>query len=492
MSDQQPPWQPVPPGGSAVPPSSGAAPPIVPPPSSHGAVAPNEPQHRPPPALASLAGAFAGLVLLASLFAFLTEVGGDNRRIGGVVLSLLFEAVGVVVILTNRNQRAATAGVALTAIGLIPLLVYLFVDVKNPGRTINSVHKFTTTSTIVLVIAALLWLAAYFVGPGRRYGFYLGAALVALWLVAIVQIIDQPLQSLFDPFASASSFTTLGPSADSGSSSSSGSVRCRFDPDTGRTKCTSSGSDSGSSFDSTFGPNSSSRTYGYQRPKDPSTKLGLASLLFGGAYLALAARRDRGDDARQATVLFAVSVPILTIGVLFMGNLLQVTGAALLAIAIGLVTAWLATRTSRRFCSWYATLAVVIAVFVLVFKAVGESARASGVVLAVIGVATVFAVRALEERSGTSGTSPDAGDPFATLTGSGPPAPFPSTATGPATGPAAGAPPQPWTPPSAPAGSPPTGPDAPSATDGPSFTPPPSTPWANPADRSGPPPPQAP
>ncbi|MGI8756931.1 MAG: hypothetical protein ACR2MB_13955, partial [Acidimicrobiales bacterium] len=299
-----------------------------PPPSSHGGVAPAEPQHRPPPTLASLAGAFAGLVLLASLVAFLIEVNGDHRRIGGIVLSLLFEALGVVVILANRNQRAVTAGVALTAIGLIPLLVYLFVDVNDPGRTIDSVSKFTTTATIVLVVAAVLWLAAYFVGPGRRYGFYLGAALVALWLVAVVQIIDQPLQSLFDPFASASSSTPIGPPISGSGSSSTGTRSCKFDSDTGVTTC--SGSGSGSSFDSTFGPNSRSGASRYRRPKDLSTKLGLASVLFGGAYLALAARRDRRQDARQATVLLAVSIPILTFGVLYLGKLLHVTGAALL------------------------------------------------------------------------------------------------------------------------------------------------------------------
>lgn len=169
---------------------------------------------RPPPRISSLAGAAAGLLLLSSLGLFLTEITGDQQRLGGVAVSLLFEGIGVALLLLNRDQRTATAGVALTAIGIVPLLIYLFVDVRNPDRTINDVSSFTSTTTLILLIAASLWLVAYFAGPGRRYGFYLGAALLALWLVAVVQIVDSPLNQVFDGFSTSSSFTPVDPGFD--------------------------------------------------------------------------------------------------------------------------------------------------------------------------------------------------------------------------------------------------------------------------------------
>jgi len=373
-------------GASAPWQGSASTPPLVPPPASHGTTSRPSPwsEDRPAPALASLAGAFAGFLLLASLFLFLSELGGDSRRLVGIALSLVFEAVGVGLMVMHRNQRAATAGVLLTAIGIIPLLVYLFVDVKNPDRTIDSVSTFTSTATIILLVAAALWLVAYLVGPGRRYGFYLGAALVALWLVAIVQIIDGPLSATFDPFTSPSATFVPGPGFDT--SSGSGSDPGSFDP-----SFDDSGPDSGT-FDS------SSR---YRGGKDPSTKIGASSLIFGGIYLLLGARRDRRGGRRQGTVFLAVSIPILTLAVVFLGQVLEVTGAALLGLALGAAIAWLGTRTGRRFSSWYATVAMVVAVVVLVAKALGGSPRAMAAVLAVIGLGAALAVRALEDRRST-------------------------------------------------------------------------------------------
>lgn len=385
MSDESPPAI-----GGAGP--SGASPwtaptdgPAAPPEAPGGrSFATAAPEDRPPPGVASLAGAAAGLFLLASLALFLSELGGDSRRIGGIVLSLLFEALGVGLLLINRSQRSATAGVALTAIGIIPLLVYLFVDVKNPSRTVDSVSSFTSTATAILVLAALLWLAAYAFGPSRRYGFYLGAALLALWLVSVVQIIDTPLSQAFDPF---SPFGRT--SFDTGSSSGGSST---FDPS--------------SPGDPTFDPTTQfpdedfdPSTDGFRNPENPSTKLGIASLIFGGAYLALAVRRDRAGDRRQATVFFAVSIPILTVAVLFLAEPLDMTGASLLGIALGVVALWFAVRTGRRFTSWYATGAIVVAVFALVGEALLESARATGVVLGLIGLVVALLAGRLEGGS---------------------------------------------------------------------------------------------
>lgn len=436
-----------------------AAPPETPRGRSFGTSAPED---RPPPGVASLAGAAAGLLLLASLTLFLSELGGDSRRIGGIVLSLLFEALGVGLLLINRSQRSATAGVALTAIGIIPLLVYLFVDVKNPDRTLDSVSSFTSTATAILVLAALLWLAAYAFGPSRRYGFYLGAALLALWLVSVVQIIDTPLSQAFDPF---SPFGRT--SFDTGSSSGGSSTFDTFDtiPPGDPTF------DPTTQFpDEDFDPS----TDGFTSPENPSTKLGIASLIFGGAYLALAVRRDRAGDRRQATVFFAVSIPILTVAVLFLADPLNTTGASLLGIALGGAALWFAVRTGRRFTSWYAMAAIVVAVFALVGNALLESARATGVVLGLVGLVVALLAGRLEGGSPSdhaAGATPGAGGAELAAAGGAPG--WAPTAPGSSSpwqqGPAS---PPTWTPP--PSASPP---DAPPTGTGPAFVAPPSGPW---------------
>ncbi len=487
MSDQQPPTAV---GGPEPTPE-----PVVGPPPSH--LAPSTAsvrEDRPPPSLISLAGAFAGLLLLASLFLLLGDLGGGSRRPGGIVLGLLFELLGVALILMNRGRRGATAGVLLTALGLVPLLVYLFVDVQNPGRTINSVGKFTSTTTLILAVAAVLWLAAYFFGPARRYGFYLGAALIALWLVAIVQIVDQPLRAVFDPFVASSTFERVRPSTDFGGSSggSTFSQSCTTGSD-GVVECSSStsGTDFGSRADDPFDQSAPSPELPFSRrstqPDNPSIKIGVASLLFGAAYLALAGRRDRKEDHRQATVFFAAAIPILTIGVLFLTGPLDTIGASLLAIALGAVTIWLGTRAGRRFSSWYATVAVVIAVLALVNKLAGDSNRVSAAILAAIGLATVVALSRLEGDS-EAGDVPTEGPPLVPWASS-----TPTVASGPAGGsspgpwagthgtswppPSSGASPSPW---EAPADR------APTPTPGPDFSSPPTSGWAPPESTEDP------
>lgn len=351
------------------------------------------PSTRPLPRVPSLLGAAAGLLLLSSLSLFLSEAGGDHRRLWGIAISLAFEVVGVGLLLLNRNHRAATAGVVLSAIGIGPLLVYLFVDVKHPSKTFDSVGRFTTTTTLILLVAAAIWLAAYFAGPGRRYGFYLGAALVALWLVAVVQIIDEPVGQVVSSFGPTSSFTTVGPS-----SGSSGSFDSSDPFDSSNSRDTSS-SDSSSSSD----------PFDFGSPKNPSTKLGIASLVFGGAYLALAGLRDRRGDGRQATVFYAVGVPILTLAAVFLGNVLHTTGAAILALVLAGVAVWLALPAGRRFTTWWATGGAVVAVLAIVGDAIGESARASGAALAVVGGALAFLAGRLSDSDDDGHDAPASG-----------------------------------------------------------------------------------
>ena len=345
-----------------------AAPPWPPPatPAAIAGSAPGEP--RPRPTLASLAGVVAGLTLVMSLFWFIAALDNDNRRWPGLAVSVLFQVGGVALVLLHRSRRAETAGITLTAVGVVPILIHLFVDVEDPSNTVDSVSDFTQTATLVLLVAAAAWLAAYFFGPSRRYGIYLGAALVAMWLVAVVQIVDQPINEVVDLTAQ-ETFTVIEPAEDS----------------FGTVYEEPYASDSFGQFES---EDDEELSFGEAYPEvdEPSGEIGTASLVFGGAYLAAAAWRDRRGDLRQGTVLFAVAVPILTLATFLLSGPLGTEGAAVLGIALGLVGVWLGIPQARRFTSWYGAVGVAVGVWVLVASAAGENEATNAAVLLVVGV----------------------------------------------------------------------------------------------------------
>ncbi len=144
---------------------------------------------RPAPSIPSLAGAAAGVFVVFGLFLLLGEL-GDDARLAGIGISLVFEVLGVVLLQFSKGRRSATAGGTIAAVAIIPLLGFLFID--TPGDTIETPNDVTGPVTAVLVVAALVWFCAWYFGPGRRYAFFLGAACLALWLAAQVQVVSNP------------------------------------------------------------------------------------------------------------------------------------------------------------------------------------------------------------------------------------------------------------------------------------------------------------
>ncbi|MEO6987037.1 MAG: hypothetical protein ABI239_00130 [Aquihabitans sp.] len=360
---------------------------------------------RPLPLITSLAGAAGAVFLLASLGLFLSELTGDSRRMGGLFVCLLFQGLGVGLMLLTRGRASTTAGVGLTALAVIPLVVYLFVDVDNPDNTFNSTSSFTNTATLILLASAGAWLVAYFFGPGRRYGIYLGGALLALWLVAVVQIVDNPLGYIFNPFQAQTTFEPIGNAVgpdgyyyDDSSNYEDEFYEDDFFSDT-------SGEDDFfmPSQDDGFGDDFAYEDeygFGYGEPygsiDDPSTKLGWTSLLFGGTYLALAAWRDRRRDTRMGTPLVAVAAPILLSSIVFLNRDFGGTGTSMLAIAIGAAQIFVGTRQGRRFTSWIGLLTATFGVVNLVGEAVGDSTKVSAIVLLILGVGVTLLALALD------------------------------------------------------------------------------------------------
>ena len=399
----------TPPGGAFGPTGPGGpGEPLVPPPGTWAPpVLEAEPTAplagpRPAPSVPSLVGTVAGVLLVAGLLLLLSELGADHRRLGGIVVSLLFEALGVLLLLRSKGRRAATAGGTLAGVAVVPLLGYVFVDAGEPSNTFDSVDGFTGTATTILVIAAAIWFCAWFFGPGRRYAFFLAAACLSLWLATQVQLVERPLEQLFAPFSTSSQFVPVGPSIDE-PTFDDGFGTPTYDPETETYEYDDE-------FEQELEEQFESSYEGYEEPDDPSTALGMTSLLFGAAYLALAARRDRAGDGRAATALFGVSAPILLWSLSYLSGDLETAGTSILALAIGGVAIWLGTRAERRFTSWAGAVLSIVAVLALVDDALGESARASAIVLVAVGLGLAFAAAAIERR-GEAGSVPPTSAP---------------------------------------------------------------------------------
>jgi hypothetical protein len=157
---------------------------------------------RPPVTIASLVGAVAGIVLLGSLGGFLSELSGERLRIGGLGLSLMFEALGVVLLVLSQGRRASTAGVTLAALGTIPLVFFLFFDTNDASNSLIGGDDLALTTSLALLVAAALWLAGHLFGPSQSHALFLGAALVAVWLAVAVQVADDGGGRSADVFSS--------------------------------------------------------------------------------------------------------------------------------------------------------------------------------------------------------------------------------------------------------------------------------------------------
>ncbi|MBX3312957.1 MAG: hypothetical protein KF906_01445 [Actinobacteria bacterium] len=429
MDQQQP--------GPAAPwsPSTPTPPPAERPPVASTTIDRTSDLDRPLPAIASLGGGIAAILLIFSLDALLAELDGDNRRATGIALALGFEVIGLAVVWLAKGRRMASAGLGLSAVGLVPLVGQLFIDPADPS--FDTTGDFTTTMSGVLAVLALLWLVAYVFGPGRRYALYLGAALLALWLLAVVQVVDEPLGALSDSFESSTQeFFPSGTSDGTFEFSTDGS----FDSTSGDDFTFSDPSqfDDDFSYDDQY-------DLGYPSGFDGDatlTKLGVVSLIFGALYLVLAAWRDRTGDGRMATPCLVAAIPILFLAVVFLANDLEEIGSGVLAIVLGAAGIYIGTAGRRRFTSWVGVLAVAVGIDLIVGHIAGDNRAAYGAALLVLGLALVAVLYAIEPGpgSGQTPTSPLAVNP------GGPPPTGPHTWTAPQPAPGAALPtgPSPW------------------------------------------------
>jgi len=376
--------------------------------------------------------------VLSSLLIFIGELPDKHQRIPGLLLSLAFEAIGVVALFVWRRRPTVALGVVVSALGVLPVLVFTFIDPNRPNIAFGSFSRGKGTLTGILVLAAAAWLAAYLLSPGRRAALYLGVALLAVWLVLLLQLATSALERY------TGEATTFSP----------------FEPSMGP------------------GFNSGGRSGFSSAVSNTSTRAGAVSLVVGLIYLFLARRLDRKGGTRAATPFFAVAAVALTVAVLTLVEPWKTEGAAILGIVLGAVGIWLGTTASRRFTAWYGGFAVFTGTLALLAKVSHHNNKVAGVLVLLAGIGIAFLANWLTDR----------GEPSAIQPATAPP-PTPRAPVAATISPPPGQPVYPVPGPcGAPAGSSPQPSEAPPP--GSSWSPPPSpsgaSPWAAPSPSPAP------
>ena len=390
----RPPWasnSPTPQFIPATPPPAPEAPPAVPTAASPTAASPvaappgptdQGPEERPRPAIASLASAVGGIIATFGLFALISSDDVADSRTGIIALSLLFVVIGVAITWVARSQRALAGGVAISALAVVPLFNALFQDPQDVLDALGDIGKYRNIQMGVLACLAAVWLLSYALGPGKRHAFFLGAGILALWLIPMTWFSLSATERALAPL------NQLTSQADPFSLDTSGSGS--LDP-------------TGSLGDLGGDDGSGASLFGQQGDDHLPLKLGLTSLLFGSAFLALGGSLDRALRPRMATPFFAAAAITLWQAIGYLEPDLKVTGASLVALVLGCIGIWLGTRGGRRFTSWLGVAAASVAVVRLVSEALDDKPGSTGAVLTVVGLGILVGVVVLERAGAVGG-----------------------------------------------------------------------------------------
>ena len=255
-----------------------------------------------PRASIAIAGAGCALAVLGVLIVA-GDTGasdGDFNKVPGIILSALVIGAGFFTLSSARHGAIATAGAVAAALGVPPLMFFLTFDV-------NGFPPYSTTG--ILVVSTIAWLAAYAVGPGRGRPFFLGAGLIGVWF-SLMQVTEEVFDAPFLLFGVFAGF--------------------------------SNGSDSG--FGDGFGPS------GISVP-DPTT-LGILSLGLGVGYLLLCRWLDSRGHLGVGTPFAFATLPTLLVGALFLADDLEQAGTGLLVLLIGAALAHHGASVGRRATAW--------------------------------------------------------------------------------------------------------------------------------------------
>lgn len=283
---------------------------------------------------------------------------GDDTLDGGsdapgIALSLVVLVAGYGALVGFRGGPVATAGVVASTLGWPALFFFLTLDATDfPPFSVDA----------LLAVSTMAWVASYLAGPGRGHAFYLGAALVGLWLFVLEQVESIVSFPFVVPFLL---FGTVEASDGGGGTFDGG----------------------GASVDAM---------------PDPST-IGAISLLFAGTYLLAVGLADRRGLFGTATPFLFASLVTLFVGVFALADDLEATGTGIVLVLVGLGLAVFGAGTGRRGTTWLGGGAVFSGATTIVGDLAGERAQVFGLVTVVVGVAVI----ALAAAGATAWQEPD-------------------------------------------------------------------------------------
>ncbi len=297
-----------------------------------------------PRAGVAITGAGCAVAVLGVIVIGGDQLGGDGgggSQLPGIVLCLLVVVAGFVVIARAQRGPLVTAGVVASAAGVPPLLFFLSFDEGG----------FPPYSTeLILGGAAAGWIAAYYLSPGRGHPSYLGAGLIASWLL-VLEMVESPFSF---------PFLFLGGLS----------------------------SEDASDFD------------GFAAAPDLTT-IGVISLLFGAGYVLASRRFDRAGRHGIATPFAFAALPVLAVGIAALADELQEIGTGIVLIAIGAALAAHGATVGRRVTTWIGGIAVALGViFILSELAPDDDVTVTGVLLLLGGAAIVIAAHLAAARLG--------------------------------------------------------------------------------------------
>lgn len=376
------------------------------------------------PTFESMLGAVGGLVALAGVFALFSEVPEDEVRMGGLALALLTLVVGCVLSALCRSRALDAAGVVLAAGSVAP---FVFLVLNDPEQ-VDSEGDFLAAALLAVVV----WVVLFALGPARGHGLFLGLSLFGLWSGALGQtepgalllpfwftpgvtveadvqevpgipfdrpeLVEPPtftVPELRSPRTFPTFDTVPPPTFPQPQPSPMPTFRFEppptFRPEPPTTDTTAPPEES--LGDARLVASSQADDEVELEPiepfDEPPLAPGVVSVLFGLAYVLGAALLDSARLRRPASAFHLVGVAVLTIGTVLLCPRLGATAAASAGIVFGVAVVALGVLTARRFLAWYAGGALALAVATVVGSIFADSPAAGGICLLVVGAAVV-------------------------------------------------------------------------------------------------------
>lgn len=313
-------------------------------------------ERRPEPGFAHVLAAGGGAFVVFAVAAVISEIGGDDLTLPGVLLSLLVVAAAYAA--GMRVESGPVRSAAVTAIVLATPMVWFFVFFGDGGGS-------DSTGVYLLTIAS--YAAFYVLGWTRGRAVFLGLGLLFLfgWITSEAQGSDGsviPFQSTLDSQGSTALDST--PLGDSSSFSQ---------PDT--------------------------------------TTASIIALVLGVGALVIGAFLDRRKQHGIATPFIAVGALYAIIGATALGSDESALAGGLLAAGAGVVVGLVGgLGPHRRGSTWVGVLTVVIGLLVVIADLAGDSVLgfaglAAVVAAALIALGLLLAPRLDEAPDGDEGTA---------------------------------------------------------------------------------------